>query len=95
MPPRGRYLARCAAAGLCLLATVAREGARADGKAPPDPDMDLIEFLGSVDADDADWQAWVKDPPPSAPVPQRVSQPPPPPAPPPKPAPNNDDNQNP
>jgi hypothetical protein len=98
MRPRGRTFARFAAAGLCLLVGVEREVVRADGKPPPDPDMDFIEFLGSVDSDDADWQAWLKDPEQGAPVPQRVSAPPSPPPPPPsapKPAPKNDEDQDP
>ena len=88
MPARGQS-ARCAAACLCVLAVVARDAVRADGKPPPDPDVDLIEFLGSVDSDDANWQAWLKDPPQGDPAPQKVSAPPP--APPQKPAPKNND----
>ncbi|HTY49908.1 MAG TPA: hypothetical protein VMB48_09475 [Steroidobacteraceae bacterium] len=89
---RGRHGARRTAAGLCLLAALARNVVLADGKPPPDPDMDLIEFLGSVDSDDAQWQAWLKDPQQGEPAPQKVSAPP---APAPKPAPKNDDNQSP
>ena len=81
----GRAVARAGHAlwSACLLAAAALPGANvyADGSKPPEPaDADLIEFLGSVDSDDADWRAYLARVEATKPVVAKPTQPPPDPA---------------